>query len=85
MDNHPCIHPEEFIGILAGREENAMFWGYSWTIKEMAANWHRLICMRYGKTNYNVNDYSLKIDHASKKLEIISKAQIWKGIEEINF
>lgn len=85
IDHHPCINPEEFINILAGSEENAMFWGYSWTIKEMATRWHNLIYKYYGKTNYSVNDYGMKIDYDLEKLEIVSKDIIWKNIEEINF
>ena len=85
VDGHPFLKPEEFIEILSGHEENGRFWGYSWTIREMDAHWRRLIYLRYEETNYSVNDYALKIDYVTEKLDIVPKAQIWKSIEEISF
>jgi len=85
LDNYPCIAPEEFIEIVAGREENGLFFGYTWTIKKMANNWHRLLYMRCEDNDYSVNDYALKINYGSEELDIVSKVEVWKSIEEIRF
>jgi hypothetical protein len=85
LDNHPCISPEDFLDILTGYEDAGKFWGYAWTIQEMANNWHCLIQGRYQGQPYNVNDYALKINHAIQKVDIVPKTEIWKGIEEISF
>ena len=85
MDQHPFISPEDFISMLTGHEQDGKYWGYVWTIKEMARNWHLLLASRYPDQNLNFHDYALQINEITKKIDIVPKAAIWKGIEEINF
>ena len=84
--NEGCIAPEDMLQLLFSHEENKLWWGYSWTIHEMAATWNRFMERQLPEqSNPRTDDYAIKTDFNNRCVSIVPKELVWKIVQDIQF
>lgn len=83
---NPVFTPEEFVTLMAGHPHGGKFYGYSWTIKQMADDWHKILKQAYPrKKNIKVDDHVLRIDHRGQVLSVVTREEAWNHIDILPF
>lgn len=78
--------PEEFLQLIVGHPFEGKFYGYSWTINQMAHDWHKILRQSFPhKRNLLVDKHVLRIDHRGQVLSVVTKEEAWKHIDILPF
>jgi hypothetical protein len=84
--NNLIFTPEEFIQLMIGHPYGGKFYGYSWTINQMANDWKKILKEAYPhRRAINVNTHALRIDHRGQVLSVVTKEEAWQHIDILPF
>jgi hypothetical protein len=85
-DSTECaLTPEDFIQLIVGHPHGGKYYGYSWTIHNMAQEWHRIFKECHPHWDAKVSNYALRINERDKVLAIVPKGEVWQTLDTLPF